>query len=1588
MATNGNNSKNYTFKNTNVMEAKILKLTDTEFRRVALKSASVVFLSALLFLFNLLNVKAANYYWVGNSGNWNDVSHWATTSGGAIFHTTPPDSTDDVFFDANSFLSGDSLEFPFSTGQYIPSLCRNFSWLNTEPNVIIKRGPFYNVFLGLQGSIFLDGNSPIFYGLIFRSALAGNTAQLSNKVRQDLWFEGTGSWILMDDIGSSNYQTGFQTPQLIDIKIDSGEVFCNGHNINVRFVECWQTGRMNVTNSFLAVSGWINVSGSNNSKVYIRSNGWWSSSYYISGNFDELELGIDPYEDSLGYSTLDLYNFNNGAHFNKLSFNGHNDVFQNITYRPFSLNKGSFNRIAIETAFGGFVSANIDTCEKADFDCPVYTSGVFDTLSFAATVDSIYITNVSVNNEFKLISDAVTKCKITNPSWAGSANISLNSGNVCFQNVILDSINATGGAQFYADTSCVNMGGNTGFTWAPCSSSAPGYYWVGGTGNWSDVSHWATTSGGTTFHTTPPDSTSDVYFDANSGAVITVSQSPFQGIVCKNLVTTTNVSLDVPFINLYGSLKMFGGALVNVENLNFLGAGINTIEALNDTLPTYQSTTLRMFFVTSGKYNVLCGITTFSELVIEEGEVNFLGNSFGSGVGGLFVVANPGKSALVNLGSANFFLHHAFFSNMGLGGNIDADSAIFYLNSDFTCYITGIIFNKVYVVYTQTIPEFWTGFMVSNGCQFQSIICDSLAGTGNIIDSLKTHKITADNDSLLLGKNQINLLYNNNYDSLLIKGSHNLINRVEFPLGYHIEINNGDTLYLTDNLNLGSVNGGNLFSNSTMQPAYVVCNSLLPSCFKNTELRDIQVISSAPFYADTSSTDLGGNTGFTWAPCSPTASDYFWVGGTGNWNDVSHWATTSGGTTFYTVPPGINDDVYFDGNSFTSNSDTVKVIGAFATCNSFNWDVPQLAPVIIGSSIPLTIAGDLNLQSNFDWQVSDLRLTSSNGTILTNGNQLLSVTIDNNSTYQLADDIKCGYLDLLNTNFNSNNRTLTVGNIDCRQSPIEFGTSIINIVNDTNSFGLWSKIGDSTNVSNATINLYKNGGWLNFNNTKMNVIKEINVFANSSGVNSLITGPFNCGKLIADQIISITPQLFMGNRSFINKAVFKNNVYLNTGIIIDTLLLDNPGYTTQLTSGDTLFINNAFLSSYSSGLFGLITSTLPTYISMNNGIVCLNNISLQNIQKIGGAQFFAGNGCVDLGGNTGWQFAPCSNISDVWPGDANYDLTVNNYDVLNIGVAYGNTGPVRTGASLAYVAQPATDWSGYFANAVNHKHADTNGDGVVDNNDTAAISLNYGLTHPARLAGNTQQTFTGPQLYLQASDDSVAEGDTVEFDIYFGDAVSPINNIYGLAFTINVDTTFVDTVYSSFDFNGCWMGTEGIDLLTYNHPVWSQNKIDVALTRTSQTDTSGFGYLGRVGVVIVDNVGARILSPGYVTMPVSISNVYGIDYAQNSLSITTLGDSVVIDTVGTVNINNIVNLNSAINVFPNPTKDKINIRSSKINIESAELINTLGSVLIWAKAESNSIALNLELVGSGIYVLRIKTDKGVLNKKVQVTKYK
>ena len=172
-------------------------------------------LTVLFSLFALSNVVAADFYWVGNSGNWNNASNWSNTSGGNGGIGIPTQN-DDVFFDKKSFKKGNSI-----TVQGLAA-CKNFTWTNTK-NTTFKS--LTNASLTINGNLHLNE--------FYTNEFYGKTIFTSNQLQTNLFFDrstflgdiefnGNGSWRL---------QSNLTTTDSNFIYLEQGELIIN--NITV-----------------------------------------------------------------------------------------------------------------------------------------------------------------------------------------------------------------------------------------------------------------------------------------------------------------------------------------------------------------------------------------------------------------------------------------------------------------------------------------------------------------------------------------------------------------------------------------------------------------------------------------------------------------------------------------------------------------------------------------------------------------------------------------------------------------------------------------------------------------------------------------------------------------------------------------------------------------------------------------------------------------------------------------------------------------------------------------------------------------------------------------------------------------------------------------------------------------------------------------------------------------------------------------------------------------------------------------------------------------------------------------------------------
>lgn len=338
----------------------------------------------------------------------------------------------------------------------------------------------------------------------------------------------------------------------------------------------------------------------------------------------------------------------------------------------------------------------------------------------------------------------------------------------------------------------------------------------------------------------------------------------------------------------------------------------------------------------------------------------------------------------------------------------------------------------------------------------------------------------------------------------------------------------------------------------------------------------------------------------------------------------------------------------------------------------------------------------------------------------------------------------------------------------------------------------------------------------------------------------------------------------------------------------------------------------------------------------------------------------------------------------VWPGDANADGLAHNMDLLTIGIGYGTNGLLRPNATINWQPEASPAWGQQLVSGVDYKHIDCNGDAVIDVNDTLAVIQNYGSIHSFN--GIETRSDNDPMLYLTAPVDTVLTGTSVVVPVNLGTDTVPANDVYGIGFTVHYNPDLLQTNSMGINFNNSWFGVHGLNAISIRKNFHAQGMMDVALTRIDHQNISGHGTIGELNFITIDNLSGK--ETLYQTLDLYITDVKLIRNNEDEVQLGIQNDSIVVTNLG-ISVHELNSLEAGISVYPNPTKDVLNvvIESTAFGQQTtAEILNATGQVISISNLTSNISSLNVSDLAAGIYFVRISTEQGMVSKRFTVIK--
>jgi PKD domain/Secretion system C-terminal sorting domain len=344
----------------------------------------------------------------------------------------------------------------------------------------------------------------------------------------------------------------------------------------------------------------------------------------------------------------------------------------------------------------------------------------------------------------------------------------------------------------------------------------------------------------------------------------------------------------------------------------------------------------------------------------------------------------------------------------------------------------------------------------------------------------------------------------------------------------------------------------------------------------------------------------------------------------------------------------------------------------------------------------------------------------------------------------------------------------------------------------------------------------------------------------------------------------------------------------------------------------------------------------------------------------------------------------------VRPGDANRDGKANVYDLLNLGVGHTTFGSPRPDASTSWNYQFSPNWfENLISSNVNYKHLDCDGNGIINEYDADVVGQNYAPIDPAFVPFEPN----APQVRLEFLQDTIVVNANIPAPIeikgklILGSPVLPAFGIYGLAFSMNYPEYVGHN--PSAEYKSDFFGSP-------NHMLWlakdnyDQRQLDLGVTRKNGLQASGYGQIAeltfRADFIIIIDIADRSSNKA-IPFTVPLRGIRAIDNKGDFKYMTTptQQDTVWIKLVGTTGTNDA--LAQRIALAPNPASDFVTLYFGDLQVASVETVNVFGQVLSQVQVgNERSTQVRVSGLSAGVYSLRIRTEKGVVEKQLVVAR--
>jgi len=241
----------------------------------------------------------------------------------------------------------------------------------------------------------------------------------------------------------------------------------------------------------------------------------------------------------------------------------------------------------------------------------------------------------------------------------------------------------------------------------------------------------------------------------------------------------------------------------------------------------------------------------------------------------------------------------------------------------------------------------------------------------------------------------------------------------------------------------------------------------------------------------------------------------------------------------------------------------------------------------------------------------------------------------------------------------------------------------------------------------------------------------------------------------------------------------------------------------------------------------------------------------------------------------------------------------------------------------------------------------------------------------------------GIPMGVQLPNKKVLANTTVELPIVLGNEKMPIEDLYGIAFSLQLDAKIMSIPNIEVDFDNSWLGSDGDPLLSQANFNAQTGQLDIGLTKTNGNSIYGHGNIATLRIIILIEIEPEKRASNFFS--IDIENILISGRSKGLEQIVDTGVSLQSSSTQVVaGFNNQAELLQNVNLYPTIANQSLHIEKNGYEKMECKVFDLIGNTIYQNSIDNHLTTISTNHWANGLYCVNLIIGNQTYSKRILV----